>query len=245
MTPLLLAAGGVLAVSLGLLGAGGSILAVPALMVLGGMSPRQAMASGLLTVGTTALLGAMLDLRGKDSQVLRERFQTAMLLAIPGLMGAAAGAMLAPNIPETLLLVGFLALMLAAATRLLWPSTRRAAADTQGTTMPPRSMPVIAGVGLGLGVLTGLFGIGGGFLVVPALVGLFHLATPLAASISLRVIAVNAGAGLLGHTTDGEIAWVAALLLTLGAVVGIVPGLAFKLPCQRSCCVGHSRRSWS
>jgi uncharacterized membrane protein YfcA len=229
MTFLLLAAGGVLGFSLGLLGAGGSILAVPALIMLGGLAPRQAMASGLLTVGTTALLGALLDARGKDIEALGGRLRTAMSLALPGLVGAAVGAVIAPNIPEAGLLMGFLALMLAAATRLLWrPKSRSAAARETDMPTPP-SLAIIGLVGFGLGLLTGLFGIGGGFLVVPALVGLFNLSAAPAASISLMVIAVNAFAGLLGHTADGEIAWAAALLLTLGAVMGIVPGLAFKL----------------
>ena len=89
MTPLLLMAGGALGFSLGLFGAGGSILAVPALMVLGGLSPRQAMASGLLTVGTTAVLGALLDVRGMATAQIRERLRMAMSLAVPGLGGAA------------------------------------------------------------------------------------------------------------------------------------------------------------
>lgn len=229
MTSLLLVAGGVLGFSLGLLGAGGSILAVPALIMLGGLSPRQAMASGLLTVGTTALLGVLLDVRGKDIKALNERVRTAISLALPGLVGAAGGAAIAPNIPETALLVGFLTLMVAAAIRLLWRAPHRPATakETQAPAPPP--VVITAVVGLGLGMLTGLLGVGGGFLVVPALVGLFNLPAAVAASISLVVIAVNAFAGLLGHSAEGEIVWGAALLLTLGAMMGIVPGLTFEL----------------
>jgi hypothetical protein len=229
MTPLLLMAGGALGFSLGLLGAGGSILAVPALMVLGGLSPRQAMASGLLTVGTTAVLGALLDVRGMATAQIRERLRMAMSLAVPGFGGAAAGARIAPLIPESALLIGFLTLMLAAAFRLLKPSRYQSAGKDVEAAVGPRSVLVMALVGLGLGMLTGIFGIGGGFLVVPAMVGLFHLPVASAASMSLWVIAVNAFAGLVGRAADGDIVWNAASLLTLGAIIGLMPGLACKL----------------
>jgi uncharacterized membrane protein YfcA len=90
MNPWLLIAGGGLGFSLGLLGAGGSILAVPALITLAGLAPGIH-GKRLLTVGTAALLGAVLDMRGKDTTLLRERLRMAMLLAIPGLVGASAG----------------------------------------------------------------------------------------------------------------------------------------------------------
>jgi uncharacterized protein len=120
-------------------------------------------------------------------------------------------------------------LMLAAATRLLTPTTGRPAETGGEAAAVSRSLLTIGLAGLGLGGLTGLFGIGGGFLVVPALVGLFHLPAGAAASISLWVIAVNAFAGLVGHAADSAIAWEAASFLTLGALIGVVPGLLCKL----------------
>jgi uncharacterized membrane protein YfcA len=77
--------------------------------------------------------------------------------------------------------------------------------------------------------------------VVPALVGLFHLPPGAAASISLWVIVVNAFAGLVGHAADSAIAWEAASLLTLGAIIGVVPGLLSKLRLRESSSAGHSR----
>jgi hypothetical protein len=118
--------------------------------------------------------------------------------------------------------------MLAAATRLLTLTKGRSAEYEGEPAAVPRSLFTIGLAGLGLGVLTGIFGIGGGFLVVPALVGLLHLPAGTAASISFWVIAVNAFAGLVGHAADSAIAWEAASILTLGAVIGVVPGLLFK-----------------
>lgn len=228
MTPWLLMAGSGLGFSLGVLGAGGSILAVPALIGLAGLSPREAMASGLLTVGATALLGALLEVRHRDLVQLRQRLQTAVMLAVPGLVGAGLGGMLAPKLPETILLSCFLAVMLVAAVRLL-RAPRAHAVPNSDTPVAASHAPITIGaVGFSLGVLTGLFGIGGGFLVVPALVVLFRLPAVTAASISLWVIAVNAFAGLVAHASDGHVVWSTAGVLTVGAGIGVIPGLALK-----------------
>jgi hypothetical protein len=228
MTPWLLVAGGGLGFSLGVLGAGGSILAVPALIGLAGLSPREAMASGLLTVGATALLGALLEIRRRSATRLAQRLRTAVMLAIPGLMGAGIGAVVAPKLPETALLGCFLAVMLVAAVRLLRAPRAQAVPSPDAPMAASHAVLTTAAVGFGLGMLTGVFGIGGGFLVVPALVVLFRLPTVAAASISLWVIAVNAFAGLVAHAADGNVVWSAAGLLTLGASIGVVPGLALK-----------------
>ncbi|MEU8621081.1 sulfite exporter TauE/SafE family protein [Streptomyces sp. NPDC048623] len=189
-----LAAGAVVGLALGALGGGGSVLAVPALIYLLGFSPAAAATASLLIVlGTaaTALYG-----HARDGQV---RWRTGAVFAAAGLVPAALGGLLSAQLPDWLLTLGFAVVAGFAAIRMV----RRAApegAHPAGEQAVRRSGTAVAGAGAGLGAVTGVLGVGGGFLTVPALVQVVGLRMRPAVGTSLLVVAVNALVALLARS---------------------------------------------
>ncbi|MFF6775819.1 sulfite exporter TauE/SafE family protein [Streptomyces sp. NPDC012637] len=180
-------AGAVVGLALGALGGGGSVLAVPALIYLLGLTPAAAATASLLIVlGTsaTALYG-----HARDGQV---QWRTGALFAAAGVLPAALGGLLSTRLPDPLLTLGFAVVAVVAAVRMV----RRAPADA---TRVRRSAPAVAGAGAGLGAVTGVLGVGGGFLTVPALVQVVGLRMRPAVGTSLLVVAVNALVALLAR----------------------------------------------
>lgn len=178
--------------SLGLLGSGGAILTVPILVYLVGHDEKSAIAESLAIVGAIATVGV-----ARSALQRRVDFASAALLALPGILGAAAGAHAAQFIPGAVQLVLLAVLMLTAAV-LMFKSRSRSAATPDDS--PPAHAArgplwIIAVQGLGLGFATGLVGVGGGFLIVPVLVLLRRLPMPLAIGTSLAIIAVNSTTG--------------------------------------------------
>jgi uncharacterized membrane protein YfcA len=203
-----LAASLLVGVLLGLLGGGGSILTVPLLVYVLDVEPRTAIAMSLVVVGVTSASGAMLHARAG-----RVRWRTALVFGAGGMVGAFLGGRLNPLIPATTLLLLFAGVMVAAAVAML----RRKEAPL--TTPPAPESPALPGVrvlaqGLAVGLLSGLVGAGGGFLIVPAL-ALVGLPTPVATATSLVVIALQCAAGFVGHLGHVQLPWA----LT-GAVLG-------------------------
>ena len=147
-------------VSLGLLGGGGSILAVPLLVYVAGMDAKEAIATSLLVVGTTSAVALIPHARAG-----RVRWRTGLLFGAAGMVGAYAGGRVAEFIPGTVLLVAFSLMMLATAVAMI--RGRRAPAKPAHTELPVGRV-LLDGVVVGL--VTGLVGAGGGFLIVPALV---------------------------------------------------------------------------
>lgn len=208
----------VVGLSLGLFGSGGSILTVPTLAYLLGHHEKAAIAESLAIVGAIALATSLLRLRSGDIA-----WRTAALFAAPGLAGTYAGARLAALAPGTVQLLVFAAVMALAAYRMWKRSSQPARAAS-----PPRSPWRLALDGLGVGVLTGFVGVGGGFLIVPALVLLGGLEMRRATATSLVVIAANSAVGFTTHARalsqmGLEIAWVAVGVF---AAVGIAAALA-------------------
>ncbi|MFD5328601.1 sulfite exporter TauE/SafE family protein [Streptomyces sp. NPDC127092] len=182
-------AGAVVGLALGALGGGGSVLAVPALVYVLGLTPAAAATASLLIVlGTsaTALYG-----HARDGQV---RWRTGALFAAAGVLPAAAGGLLSARLPEPLLTLGFAVVAAVAAVRMV----RRAPAG-EGERRVRRSGPAVAGAGAGLGAVTGVLGVGGGFLTVPALVQVVGLRMRPAVGTGLLVVAVNALVALLAR----------------------------------------------
>lgn len=195
-------------VLLGLLGGGGSILTVPLLVYVLDVEPRTAIAMSLVVVGVTSASGALLHARAG-----RVRWRTALVFGAGGMAGAFLGGRLNPLIPSTTLLLLFAGVMVAAAVAML----RRKEAPL--TTAPAPESPTLPGVrvlaqGVAVGLLSGLVGAGGGFLIVPAL-ALVGLPTPVATATSLVVIALQCAAGFVGHLGHVQLPWA----LT-GAVLG-------------------------
>lgn len=209
--------------SLGLLGGGGSILAVPLLVYVADLPAKEAIATSLLVVGVTSAVGVLPHARAK-----RIRWRTGLLFGAAGMAGAYIGGRLAAFIPATILLTGFAVMMLATATAMI--RGRRGASGPPA----PRELPVrrVLLDGSVVGLVTGMVGAGGGFLVVPALALLGGLPMPVAAGTSLVVIAMKSFAGLAGFLSSVSIDWGLAAAVTAAAVTGSLAGarLAGRVP---------------
>ncbi|MBP1820978.1 sulfite exporter TauE/SafE family protein [Mycobacterium sp. OAE908] len=201
-------------VSLGLLGGGGSILTVPLLAYVAGLDAKHAIATSLLVVGVTSAVGAV-----SHARVGRVQWRTGLVFGSAGMAGAYAGGLTSRLIPGTVLLVGFALIMIAAAVAML-----RGRKDVR--TDPPRSLPLfkVLAQGVAVGLVTGLVGAGGGFLVVPALALLGGLPMPVAVGTALVVISMNSFAGLAGHLSSAQIDWRLAGAVTAAALIGTLVG---------------------
>ncbi len=217
--------GGLIGLSLGMLGGGGSILTVPALVYVLGQDPHAAISASLVIVGLNALTGAWFHRRAGHV-----RLKSAMAFGGMGLLAAFAGARLSALLPAALLLVLFALLMLVVAILMLrGRGVGRADGDTALVWWK------VAIGGLGVGFLTGFLGVGGGFLIVPALVLLLGMDMRDAVASSLVVIALNSAAGVLGHLGENQISWLVVAMLLAGGLPGLLLGtrMASRLPVQR------------
>ena len=206
----------VVGVVLGLLGGGGSILTVPLLVYVAGMPTREAIATSLLVVGVTAAAAAVPHARAGNV-----RWGTGLLFGAAGMVGAYLGGLAGTVLPEALLLAAFGVLMAVTAVAML----RKGAND--GSEPVPAARARLGRIvldGLVVGLVTGLVGAGGGFLVVPALVLLGGLGMRAAIGTSLVVVAMKSFAGLAGYLTAVELDLRLAGAVTLAAVVGSVIG---------------------
>ncbi|MFJ9906646.1 sulfite exporter TauE/SafE family protein [Streptomyces sp. NPDC101152] len=181
---LALAAGAVIGLALGALGGGGSVLAVPALIYLLGFSPVVATTASLVIVTLTSVTAMVAHAR--DGHV---RWRTGLLFAAAGIGPAMLGGALAARVPAAVLTAAFGVVAGVAAVRML---RSRPAAEGAVTVRPVRA----AAAGAGLGAVTGVLGVGGGFLAVPALVGVLGMRMRSAVGTSLLVITVNSLAAL-------------------------------------------------
>jgi uncharacterized membrane protein YfcA len=202
-------------VALGLLGGGGSILTVPLLAYVAGMDAKQAIATSLLVVGVTSAVGAV-----SHAKAGRVQWRTGLIFGGAGMAGAYLGGILARFIPGTILLIGFALMMIATAIAML--RGRKNVVATNGT--HHLHVGKIIAEGLVVGLVTGLVGAGGGFLVVPALALLGGLPMPIAVGTSLVVIAMKSFAGLSGYLSSVQIDWGLALAVTAAAVAGALVG---------------------
>ena len=210
----------VMGLALGLLGGGGSILAVPILVYALGFGAREAVAASLLVVGTTSLVSAAEHWRQG-----RVMLRVALVFGPIAAAGAYLGARLAGLLSGAVQLSLFAVVMLAAAFFML----RNGEPEEDGKETPAkgpvrRLLPRFAVPGMGVGLLTGLVGVGGGFLIVPALVLLGEVTMQAAVGTSLLVIAMNSFAGFAGYLGETEIRWGTLALFTALAVAGSFAG---------------------
>jgi uncharacterized protein len=214
--------------SLGLLGAGGSILTVPVLVYLVGQDEKAAIAESLAIVGGIALVGGVIAAFER-----RVHWRSVVFFGLPTMAGTYLGAGLARWASGATQLAVFAAVMLLAAFFM----ARRPPESAPG---PPRDLWRIPLQGVAVGALTGFVGVGGGFLIVPALVLLGGIAMPLAIGTSLWIIGLGALTGFarytsvladLGHTPDWRLIGLFLVLGVLGALVG--GRLARRIPQQR------------
>jgi uncharacterized membrane protein YfcA len=222
MLPVALVLALLIGVALGLLGGGGSILTLPILTYGLGMETKSAIAASLFVVGVTSATGAIAHARAR-----RIQWRTGLVFGAAGMAGAFAGGRAAAYLPGDVLMILFVVMMVATAIAML--RRRRAPA------VPLRvHLPVVKVVaeGVVVGVVTGMVGAGGGFLVVPALVLLGGLPMEIAVGTSLVVIAMKSFAGLIGHLGHTAVDWPVTLAITAAAVIGSLGGgrLAGRIP---------------
>ena len=210
------AAGSLVGLSLGLTGGGGAIFAVPLLVYWIGIEPRTAVSISLVTVAATAVVGAIE--RWRLGQV---EIRTGLLFAVAGMLTTPVGGWLGGKVPPQTLMSSFAGLMLLIAARM-WrkaadtgermPATVFAAGDAhtcsrddQGQLrMTTRCFVLLALVGLVVGLLSGLFGVGGGFLIVPALVAFATMNVPRAVGTSRFVMTLVGAAAVTSQVAEGR-----------------------------------------
>jgi uncharacterized membrane protein YfcA len=235
--------GFLIGVSLGALGGGGSILAVPVLVFVAGQSPTEATSTSLVVVGLASLLGA----HGHWRQG-RVRVGAGLAFGLVGIGGSLAGTALNHRIDGDVLLLAFAGLILVAAWRIVTgcPSCTRSGAEAAllertsaleaaadgnvavrtlaRTGLSPDRLLQVLVAGTFVGFLTGLFGVGGGFVIVPALALALQFTMPQAVGTSLLVIAVNTAVALLARLGSGTVDWGTTALFALAAIAGVGAG---------------------
>lgn len=200
-------------VTLSTFGSGGSILAVPVLVYVAGLPTTSAVGTALVIVGATAAVGSIVQARihGIDGQA-------AAVFAVTGALGAYVGSHLTHLVaPDTLMLV-FGSVMLAAGLRMAVPGRPASSA-------PRRNVVRSTGIGLAIGVLTGFLGVGGGFMIMPALVLLLGVDPKRAVPTALAVITFNALGGLTGQLQHVRLDWALTGACVLSALAGIAVGV--------------------
>ena len=213
--PLGLALAVLIGISLGLLGGGGSILTVPTLVYVMNVEPKAAIAMSLPVVGITALTAAIKHWRAGHVDL-----RVAIGFGVVAMAGALAAARAAKAVPGVVQLTLLGAVMVAAAVLMMRPRV-----SANPTANAAHRRPIVLGiVGVGVGALTGLVGIGGGFLFVPALVLLGGLPIKRAVGTSLIVIAMNTAGGAIGYRGQATIDWRIVAGFTACAVLGSLIG---------------------
>jgi uncharacterized membrane protein YfcA len=205
----------IVGVALGLLGGGGSILMVPLLVYVAGMDAKEAIAASLVVVGVTAAVSVVGHARAG-----RVRWRTGLLFGLAGMVGAFGGGWIGGRLPGQLLLVGFALMMVATAVAML--RGRKPVDPARAPAELPVGRVLVDGVVVGL--VTGLVGAGGGFLVVPALALLGGLPMGVAVGTSLLVIAMKSFAGITGYLTTVSLDWPLVGAITLAAIIGSLVG---------------------
>ncbi|MER1998034.1 MAG: sulfite exporter TauE/SafE family protein [Arthrobacter sp.] len=188
----------------GLVGAGGAIIAVPALVYVVGLEPDEAVPTSLIVVGLASLAGAVPRLRRNVSWPL------VLMIAVPGIPASWAGAAVGKLLDPDWLMLCFALIMIVAGVRMLASarnSPPAAAPAEHWGGLAVRGIPV----GLVVGFLTGLLGVGGGFLIIPSLTLLLGVPMARAIGTSLVIIAVNSASGFAAHLDGLAINWALAL----------------------------------
>jgi uncharacterized membrane protein YfcA len=222
--------------SLGLTGGGGAIFAVPILIYGLGVPAREAVGISLLTVGSTAFVGFVQRARRRMVE-----FPTGLLFAFAGMIGAPIGSKLADYIAEPVLLALFAGLMILIAVRMWLKANEKSAnlpildSDNAGPTcrrdpegrlrLTSQCAMLLGVVGLSTGVLSGMFGVGGGFIIVPALVSFAYMGMQRAIGTSLLIVTLVSLSGATNYFLAGrELSVQTSSLFTVGSLAGLFLG---------------------
>jgi len=234
--------GGIVGLALGLTGGGGSLFAVPLLIYGLQLPPTEAVPMSLVAVGLTALVGAMHAIRAR--LVL---WRPTVMFALGGVIGAPLGLLMAHFVPAEWLMTGFAALALSIGV-LMWLRVSRRPGEASAVRANPAGgdggaicvlapdgqlrftapcAVVLSVVGIGTGFLSGLFGVGGGFLIVPALVLVTRMGVHNAVATSLLIISAIGFAGAASAILHGDVNWAILLPFAAGGAVAMLTGRQF------------------
>ncbi len=205
--------------SLGLIGGGGSILAVPILVYVMGVNSKAAIAMSLVIVGTVSIIGAIPH--GRQGNV---NWKTAIIFTPAAMVGAYLGARITalPFISDTFQLVCFGIIMALASILMIRKGGKKKDVKPVEKNIP--QWLAIPSEGLAVGILTGFVGVGGGFLIIPALVLLGGIPMKEAIGTSLLIIAAKSATGFLGYIDRVAIDWNSIISFTIAASAGTVLG---------------------
>jgi uncharacterized membrane protein YfcA len=222
----------IVGVLFGLTGNGGSTLAVPLLVYALHLRPHAAVCTSMIAVGAMAAVRAVQSTRavGGDNQL-------GWRLAFGGLAGAPIGALIGRHLSERWLLMLFAALVLIVAVRLWIQKAHHITPDvpsqSPGTNTHAQQIWLLASLGFGTGVLSGLLGVGGGFILIPGLVLLAGLEIHRAMATAMFTVALVSAAAMAAHFFAGQrVSLEATALFTMGGLMGLWPGtwLAARIP---------------
>ena len=213
-----LALSALIGLSLGLIGGGGSIITVPVLVYVLGVEAHDAVGMSLAVVGATSLIGSFLHYRRGAVQL-----KTGLIFGVAGIVGALAGSPLTRLLSPSALMLTFAMLMLVVGSLMLRRKSKPESSEFDASEQRLNVWKALL-AGFGVGVLTGFLGVGGGFLIVPALVMFGGLGIKDAIGTSLFVIFLNCVAGLVGHASQNNFDWNLTALVTVLAVAGTIFG---------------------
>lgn len=218
-----LASGGVIGLILGLVGGGGSILAVPLLIyVVGVGSPHAAIGTAAVAVTVNALASLIGHARAG-----RVKWRCAGVFAVSGMIGAALGAELGKAFDGKRLLVLFGLLTIGVGLSMLRKRSMVEAPNVRLTRDSAANLlPRLVPVGLGVGLAAGFFGIGGGFLIVPGLILATAMPLPFAIGTSLVVVSALGLTTATSYALSGLVDWGVTAMLVMGGIAGVIGGIA-------------------
>jgi uncharacterized protein len=216
------ALGIVVGLVIGGLGGGGGVLTVPALVYVLGQSAHDATTGSILIVGVTSLVGAIA--RAREGGIA---WRTGVAFGVVGIPAAYLGTLTNRHVAQPVLLIAFACLTLIAAAAMLWGGREGPEAQAEpggGTAVAIRHQTALLAAkivicGVAVGFLTGFLGVGGGFLVVPALVIVLRMSMSLAIGTSLFIIVLNAVSSVLSRTADLHLQWQVIAPFTVAAIV--------------------------
>jgi len=222
---LALGSGGLVGLTLGLIGGGGSILAVPLLIyVVGVGSTHIAIGTSAVAVAANAAAGAVFHARARTV-----KWPCAIVFAVSGILGAFIGAKIGKAVNGQVLLSLFGLVMVAVGVSM---SRRRNNVGDPDIRLEQetarRLLPALIGYGLGVGILSGFFGIGGGFLIVPGLIGATNMPILYAVGSSLVSVAAFGAATASSYAVSGLVDWRLAALMLAGGAGGALLGAALS-----------------
>jgi uncharacterized membrane protein YfcA len=224
--------GFLIGISLGALGGGGSILAVPALVYAAGQTPKHATTTSLVLVALTAVIGIVPHWRAG-----RVRLAAGVIFGLAGIGGSLLGSHWNKAADPNVLLLAFSGLMMVAAYGM-WRRVRTMTATlparsvgaaaapiaTPSVRIEPMTVLKVVASGTVVGLLTGFFGVGGGFVIVPALVLALGFTMPEAVGTSLLVITINSAVALTTRLHAGSIEWGTVIPFTIASLLGVIVG---------------------